>query len=217
MKTRQLAFMAVSSLALAVILLAGGLEQNTRADAYSVGANAYTIGSVSISPNTANPGTSVTLTGTGELPLANLLISMGGKFSDGQDYIVELGTAPTDSNGSWKFSFTVPSTVTRESDKASVPIFTAGWPVGGTALGSDGGLYDSYSYLNVYTSTQPGGSSQASSGTTSPTSLTSSSLPNTGARLAGFLLAGVSLTSFGALGLRMKRERRGAKETVKDE
>lgn len=202
---------------MAVFLLAGSFGHNASADAYSVGTNAYTIGKVSVNPSIAIPGTSVSLTGTGELINAQLQVSMGGKYSDGQTYVAILGTAPTDNLGNWSFSFTVPSNVKRLSDNATIPIFTAGWPVGGTAIGTDGGFYSSYNYLDVNANSQQTSTAPAPTSTnTTPTSFVSAgssntgsgaSLPNTGARVMALALAGISLISFGALARQLKRER----------
>ncbi len=215
MRTRQLVFIAASSLMMAGLLFAGSFGRNASANAYSVGVNAYTIGKVSVSPGTAVPGGSVALTGTGELPSSELEVSMGGKYTDGQTYVAILGTATTDSQGNWSFKFNVPSTVKRLSDNATVPIFTADWPVGGTAVGTDGGYYNSYNYLNVDTSRQTSTTMQPTSSGTSTASNTfvsagtantggGASLPNTGARIIALALAGIGFASVGALALRLK-------------
>lgn len=199
----------------AILLFAGSFGRNASADAYSVGANAYTIGKVSLNPSTAAPGASVSITGAGELPSAELEVSMGGRNSaDGQTYYAILGTAVTDSQGNWSFKFNVPANVKRLSDNATIPIFTAGWPVGGTAVGADGGLYKSFNYLDVNMSSQQTGTTAqpASTGAATNTFVSSgpantgsgATLPNTGARIAALFLAGISLAGFGALALRLK-------------
>jgi len=201
METRQLGFLAVSSLVMAAILFAGTAGLSARADAYSVGVNSYTIGSVTANPKYATIGTRVTLTGIGQLPKTNLAIGMGGRTTSGEVYWADLGSSTTDDAGNWSATVTIPATCTRKSDGATVPVFTSsGWPIGGIAIGPDGGQYDSYTYISINADPQE----------TSPTSTSyyNSALPNTGAHVAAILLTGLSIVSFAAVGLKKYKQKK---------
>jgi hypothetical protein len=186
---------------MAVILFAGTAGLSTREDAYSVGVNSYTIGKVTANPQFATIGTQVTLTGTGQLAKTNFAIGAGGRTTSGEIYWADLGSSTTDDAGNWSATVTIPATCTRESNGATVAVFTSsGWPIGGIAVGPDGGLYDSCTDISINTDPQE----------TSPTSTSyyNSVLPNTGAPVAAILLTGLSIVCFAGMGMKKYKQKK---------
>jgi hypothetical protein len=185
---------------LSIILLTAGAGLVSAGESgFSVGQDAYDVGKVDLSKIDAYIGDPITLTGSGQLPNANLEIFMGGVYEgDNQLYLAILGETTSDSSGNWTFTFTVPTTCTRESDDATVDIFPAYWPVGGVTQGPDTGIYASMAEpdLLVY-GTQPASTptgteaSSYSSGTYS-----SATLPATGSSTT---LIGIGLMVTGTL------------------
>lgn len=195
MRTRFLSFIALALIMSALIILLGGTELvGAGENEYTIGGDAYTIGSVSVDPRNAYIGDSVNLTGTGHIANADLVVTISAIFEeDGESYYAFLGNTTSDSAGNWAFTFQVPATLTRESDGAEVDTFAADWPVGGTTV-QDDAYYDSYNYLNVL-----GVYVAPVQAATTTTTTTPQMLPSTGAAISHVLITSLMLLLAGHL------------------
>ncbi len=193
-------YMFIAGCILSTVLLAAGAGLVSAGEnGFSVDQDAYEVGKVDLSKPDAYIGDPITLTGSGQLPNANLVIFMGGVYSgDNEMYLAILGETTSDSSGNWTFTFTVPATCTKESDDSTVEIFPAYWPVAGVTEGPDTGIYASWADpdLLVYgapPSSTPTGTENATYGTGTYSSAT---LPATGSYTT---ILGIGLIGAGAL------------------
>jgi hypothetical protein len=195
MKTRLFLSLAGSILAMILFTAGAGLV-NAGSSGFSVGADGYTVGKVTLSQTEAYYGDVISITGTGQVPNAALDVYMGGIYEDdGQLYLASLGTANTDASGNWSYEFSVPATCTRISDGVTVDVFLADWPVGGVTLAPDSAYYASWSDpdLTVYGERPPAAGDTYYTDTSS--SYTAARLPETGSSALplGLALAGAGL------------------------
>lgn len=200
---RKLWFIGSMTLILAGLLLSGsGAGASAGVNGYSVSADSYTIGSLTVDPSTANIGDTVTIKGTGMLANAALEVGIGG-IIEPDVYTRLMGTATADAQGNWTFTSTVPSTVIRDSDKAEVPIMYGTWTVLGVAVGPDTGIYGTTGDLTVIEYIP-------ASTTQNTTQYAAATLPKTGIPPEAPWLVGAGLLAAAALGLdrRLARAKR---------
>lgn len=193
-------YMFIAGCVLSMVLLAAGAGLVSAGEnGFSVEQDAYEVGKVDLSKPDAYFGDPISLTGSGQLPNADLVVFMGGIYSgDNEMYVAILGETTSDSSGNWAFTFTVPTTCTRESDNATVEIFPEYWPVAGVTVGPDNGIYASWADpdLLVYgapPSSTPAGTENATYGSGTYSSAT---LPATGSYTTTL---GIGLIGAGAL------------------
>ncbi|MHB0914443.1 MAG: LPXTG cell wall anchor domain-containing protein [Thermoleophilia bacterium] len=120
------ALVAVTALVLAT---AGG------AGAQGVGEDGYIVGDIAASPSGgACIGGVVSLSGSG-MPANGMVVVAMGKDEAGDGYGQLLGTTTADGAGSWSLTATVPATVIRDSDGASIATTAGSWET--AAIGED--------------------------------------------------------------------------------
>ena len=209
MTWKKLWFAGSLALILAGFLIAaGGAGANSNLSAvvnnYAVGIDSYTIGSVTVNPTTAYVNDQVTITGVGQLPNEHLEVGIIGR-SQTDYYDSQMGATVTDAAGSWSVTASVPSQVTRESDKASVPMLYGTWTVLGVSQGPDGGLYGSTGSLTVNQAAPPVETAPASQ------TMYSATLPSTGIPPLAAWLSGLGLLTAAALGVQTWCARRNLK------
>lgn len=193
MRAQRIWFLACIPLIFAIVWLVSIVSPSVG----QTGVQAYTYGSVTVSPNSGYYGDAINMSGTGQLPNVTLDAYLSG--TDGtQSFYAFLGNPETDAAGNWNLTFLVPATVIDTSSGTAVATMVAGWPVGASVTqdayndvaGDIVAVYDSYTYLYVL-GPRP----------------TSVPLPNTGFPFMQVVL-GAPLMVSGGVGLRIARYRR---------
>ncbi len=214
--TRRLWFLG------SLMLITGGLlaaaagivnaETMTKTNGFSVGADGYQLGTVTLSRGEAYIGDTIGITGTGHVANAVITVYMGGiSVDDGELYLAKLGETTSDSSGKWSYVFTVPQTCTRISDGATIAISPGEWPVGGVTLAPDTAYYGSWSEPDLLVYGYPPAPAPASGGSTLYYSSTPT-LPSTGmkapppdmALITGALLCAAGLPGLAFIGRRRR-------------